>query len=84
MAQRATQWHIRSKKRNIDIQLPVLISVEKQHPVLKWELISSATEVKEPMILDNSPSFFLHYCYYYYCYNDLSWVKRFPSIQISE
>ena len=25
MAQRATQWHITSKKRNIDIQLPVLI-----------------------------------------------------------
>ena len=58
MAQRATQWHIRSKKRNIDLQLPVLISVEKQHPVLKRELISSATEVKEPMILDNSLSFF--------------------------
>ena len=33
-------------------------TVEKQHPVLKWELVSSATEVKEPMILDNSLSFF--------------------------
>ena len=35
-------------------------TVEKQHPVLKWELISSATEVKEPMILDNSLSFFFN------------------------
>ena len=58
MAQRATQWHIRSKKRTIDIQLPVLITGEKQHPVLKWKLIGSATEVKEPVILDNSLSFF--------------------------
>ena len=33
-------------------------TVEKQHLVLKWELISSATEVKEPMILDNSLSVF--------------------------
>ena len=57
MAQRATQWHIRSKKRNINIQLPVLITVEKQHPVLKWTLIGSA-KVKEPMILDDSLSFF--------------------------
>ena len=45
---------------------------------------SYAAEVKVPLIFDNSLSFFLHKCYYYYCYNDLSWVKRFPSIQISE
>ena len=57
MAQRATQWHFRSKKRNINIQLPVLITVEKQHPVSKWKLIGSA-KVKEPMILDDSLSFF--------------------------
>ena len=45
---------------------------------------SYAAEVKVPLIFDNRLSFFLHYCYYYYCYNYLSWVKRFPSIQISE
>ena len=63
MAQRVTQWHMRSKKTSIDLQSPVLIQCSLDETASCFKM-SYAAEIKEPMISDNSLSCFLYYCYY--------------------
>ena len=82
-AQRATQLHITSKKRNIDVQLPVLIYCWETASCSKMGIESYAAEVKEPLILYNEHShiFFIIVIVIFFLSKMLSthsnkWLKR--------